>query len=71
MGKGKHADKDWITLFGVEPYFAETFVDMDKYRGACYKSRQLALPLARPAVLRKKAKPLSITDTRRLSMRIY
>lgn len=30
--------KDWPTLFGVEPYFVETFVDLDKYRGACYRA---------------------------------
>lgn len=30
--------KDWPVMFGVEPYFVETFVDMNEYRGTCYKA---------------------------------
>jgi len=30
--------KDWPTLFGVEPYLVETFVDLDRYRSTCYKA---------------------------------
>ena len=30
--------KDWPALFGIEPYFVETFVDLDKYRGTCYRA---------------------------------
>jgi len=30
--------KDWPAMFGAEPYLVETFVDTDKYRGACYKA---------------------------------
>jgi len=30
--------KDWPARFSTEPYLVETFVDMDRYRGTCYKA---------------------------------
>ncbi len=30
--------KDWPVIFGIEPYFVETFVDLNKYRGTCYRA---------------------------------
>lgn len=29
---------DWPASFKAEPYLVETFVDLDKYRGACYQA---------------------------------
>ncbi len=29
---------DWLQLFGVEPCLVETFVDLSKYRGTCYRA---------------------------------
>ena len=34
----KMLKKDWLELFGVEPYLVETFVDIDKYKGTCYQA---------------------------------
>ncbi|HVI41545.1 MAG TPA: IS701 family transposase, partial [Anaerovoracaceae bacterium] len=34
----KHLKHDWLLLYGVEPYFLETFVDQDKYKGTCYRA---------------------------------
>jgi hypothetical protein len=34
----KMLKKDWLNMFGPEPYLVETFVDMDKYKGTCYKA---------------------------------
>lgn len=32
----KLVQQDWETSFGVRPMLAETFVDVEKYRGTCY-----------------------------------
>jgi SRSO17 transposase len=29
---------DWYSMYGVEPYILETFVDQEKYKGTCYKA---------------------------------
>lgn len=34
----KQLKHDWPLLYGVEPYFLETFVDNDKYKGTCYRA---------------------------------
>ena len=30
--------KDWMNLYGVEPYILETFVDFEHYKGTCYRA---------------------------------
>jgi len=34
----KQVQRDWETSFGFRPMLAETFVDVEKYRGTCYKA---------------------------------
>jgi len=34
----KQVQRDWETSFGYQPMLAETFVDVEKYRGTCYKA---------------------------------
>jgi len=34
----KHLKHDWPTLYQVEPYLLETYVDQAKYKGTCYKA---------------------------------
>jgi SRSO17 transposase len=34
----KMVKTDWKTLFGIQPYLAETFVDCEKYKGICYQA---------------------------------
>jgi SRSO17 transposase len=34
----KLVQQDWEMSFGVRPMLAETFVDVEKYRGTCYKA---------------------------------
>ena len=29
---------DWYSMYGIEPYIVETFVDQEKYKGTCYKA---------------------------------
>ena len=29
---------DWLLFFGTTPYLIETFVDLEKYKGTCYKA---------------------------------
>ncbi|MHB1128056.1 MAG: IS701 family transposase [Bacillota bacterium] len=29
---------DWVTLYQTEPYLVETFVDLDRYYGTCYRA---------------------------------
>lgn len=29
---------DWLRLYGIEPYAVETFVDLNRYQGTCYKA---------------------------------
>jgi hypothetical protein len=34
----KKLRKDWLELFGITPYIVETFVDLDRYKGICYRA---------------------------------
>jgi hypothetical protein len=29
---------DWYSMYGVQPYLLETFIDQEKYKGTCYKA---------------------------------
>lgn len=33
-----HLKRDWLRLYGMEPYAVETFVDAARYPGTCYKA---------------------------------
>jgi hypothetical protein len=34
----KMVRNDWYSMYGIEPYIVETFVDQEKYKGTCYKA---------------------------------